>query len=53
MASIEIAAAVKGRVPIFLDSGIRRGTDILKAFALGTTAVGVVVKIWFCTCRIC
>jgi isopentenyl diphosphate isomerase/L-lactate dehydrogenase-like FMN-dependent dehydrogenase len=53
LASIEIAAAVKDRVPIFLDSGIRRGTDILKAFTLGATAVEVVVKIWFCICRIC
>ncbi|CAN0510586.1 unnamed protein product, partial [Scytosiphon promiscuus] len=26
-------------VPIFLDSGVRRGTDVLKALALGATAV--------------
>ncbi len=37
----EIAAGVKGRVPIILDSGIRRGTDIFKALALGATAVGI------------
>jgi isopentenyl diphosphate isomerase/L-lactate dehydrogenase-like FMN-dependent dehydrogenase len=35
----EIAAAVRGRVPILLDSGIRRGEDILEALALGATAV--------------
>ena len=35
----EIAAAVGGRVPILFDSGIRRGTDILKALALGASAV--------------
>jgi 4-hydroxymandelate oxidase len=37
----EIAAGVKGRVPIIMDSGIRRGTDIFKALALGATAIGV------------
>ena len=35
----EIAAAVNGRAPILLDSGIRRGADILKALALGASAV--------------
>jgi isopentenyl diphosphate isomerase/L-lactate dehydrogenase-like FMN-dependent dehydrogenase len=37
----EIAAGVNGRVPIILDSGVRRGTDIFKALALGATAVGI------------
>ena len=37
----EIVAAVGGRIPIFIDGGIRRGTDIFKALALGATAVGV------------
>ncbi|MBM3788079.1 MAG: alpha-hydroxy-acid oxidizing protein [Acidobacteria bacterium] len=35
----EIAAAVNGRVPILFDSGVRRGSDALKALALGATAV--------------
>ena len=35
----EIAEAVKGRMPILLDSGVRRGTDIVKALCLGATAV--------------
>jgi (S)-2-hydroxy-acid oxidase len=37
----EVTTAVKGRVPIFIDGGIRRGTDIFKALALGATAVGI------------
>jgi len=37
----EIVAAVRGRAPVFVDGGIRRGTDIFKALALGATAVGI------------
>jgi len=37
----EIADAVAGRVPLLLDGGIRRGTDIVKALALGAKAVAV------------
>ena len=36
-----VADAVAGRMPILLDGGIRRGTDVLKALALGATAVAV------------
>lgn len=35
----EVSDVIKGRIPILLDSGIRRGTDILKALALGADAV--------------
>jgi len=35
----EIAGALGGRIPVLLDGGIRRGTDILKALALGANAV--------------
>jgi isopentenyl diphosphate isomerase/L-lactate dehydrogenase-like FMN-dependent dehydrogenase len=34
-----IAERVAGRAPIILDGGVRRGTDVLKAIALGASAV--------------
>jgi isopentenyl diphosphate isomerase/L-lactate dehydrogenase-like FMN-dependent dehydrogenase len=37
----EVVAAVGGRVPVFVDGGVRRGTDVFKALALGATAVGI------------
>jgi 4-hydroxymandelate oxidase len=37
----EVVAAVRGRIPVILDGGVRRGTDVLKALALGATAVGI------------
>ena len=35
----EIVAAAAGRIPVLIDSGFRRGSDVLKALALGAKAV--------------
>ena len=37
----EVVAAVNGRIPVFMDGGVRRGTDVFKALALGAKAVGI------------
>jgi len=35
----EVVEAVRGKMPVLIDSGFRRGTDVFKALALGATAV--------------
>ncbi|HYB77731.1 MAG TPA: alpha-hydroxy acid oxidase [Thermoplasmata archaeon] len=37
----EVVRAVRGRAEVYLDGGVRRGTDILVALALGARAVGL------------
>jgi isopentenyl diphosphate isomerase/L-lactate dehydrogenase-like FMN-dependent dehydrogenase len=37
----EVVDAVGGRIPVLIDGGFRRGTDIYKALALGASAVGI------------
>lgn len=37
----DVVAGVAKRAPVFLDGGIRRGTDIFKGLALGATSVGI------------
>jgi len=37
----EVVEGVRGKIPVLVDGGVRRGTDIFKALALGATAVGI------------
>lgn len=37
----EVAPAVAGRIPVLMDSGVRRGADVFKGLALGADAVGI------------
>ncbi|KAG5015235.1 hypothetical protein JHK85_021371 [Glycine max] len=39
MALEEVVKAAQGKIPVFLDGGIRRGTDVFKALALGAAGV--------------
>ncbi|CAG7882549.1 unnamed protein product, partial [Brassica rapa] len=35
----EVVKATQGRIPVFLDGGVRRGTDVFKALALGASGI--------------
>lgn len=37
----QVVAGAQGRIPVFVDSGVRRGTDIVKSLALGAQAVQI------------
>jgi isopentenyl diphosphate isomerase/L-lactate dehydrogenase-like FMN-dependent dehydrogenase len=37
----EVVDEVGGRIPVVVDGGVRRGTDVFKALALGAKAVGI------------
>jgi 4-hydroxymandelate oxidase len=36
-----IVQAVQGRMPVLMDGGVRRGSDVFKALALGANGVGI------------
>ena len=37
----EVVDAVRGQIPVFVDGGFRRGSEVLKALAIGARAVGI------------
>jgi isopentenyl diphosphate isomerase/L-lactate dehydrogenase-like FMN-dependent dehydrogenase len=37
----EVVSEAGGRIPVFLDGGVRRGSDVFKALALGAKGVGI------------
>ena len=37
----EVVEAIAGRMPVIVDSGFRRGTDIIKALAMGADAIAI------------
>lgn len=45
-----LAEPVRSRFQVFLDGGIRRGTDVLKAVALGAAAVGIGRPVLYSMC---
>lgn len=42
---IQVVKASQGRVPVFLDGGVRRGTDVFKALALGASGIFVSIML--------
>lgn len=36
---VQVVHAVGGKIPVLIDGGVRRGTDVFKAVALGARAV--------------
>ena len=43
----EIVKVIAGQIPIIVDGGFRRGTDVLKGLAFGAQAVGVLRPILY------
>lgn len=49
----EVVHAVQGRCEVYLDGGVRRGTDVLKALALGAKTVFVGRPVlWGLACQV-
>lgn len=49
----EVVGAVQGRCDVYMDGGVRRGTDVLKALALGAKAVFIGRPVlWGLACQV-
>lgn len=49
----EVVKAVRGRCDVYMDGGVRRGTDILKALALGAKGVFIGRPVlWGLACQV-
>lgn len=49
----EVVKAVQGRCDVYMDGGVRQGTDILKALALGAKAVFIGRPVlWGLACQV-
>lgn len=49
----EVVRAVEGRCEVYIDGGVRRGTDVLKALALGAKAVFIGRPVlWGLACQV-
>ena len=45
--------AVQGRVEVYMDGGVRQGTDVLKALAMGANAVFIGRPVvWGLACKV-
>lgn len=42
----EVVEAVQGKLEVYLDGGIREGTDVFKALALGAKMVNILYNIY-------
>jgi hypothetical protein len=49
---LQVVHAVGGKVPVLFDGGVRRGTDVFKALALGAQAVLVSSSLHICSSNI-
>lgn len=49
----EVVAAVKGKVEVYMDGGVRTGNDVLKALALGAKCIFLGRPIiWGLACKV-
>lgn len=49
----EVIAAVKGKIEVYVDGGVRSGNDVLKALALGAKCVFIGRPIlWGLACQV-